>query len=49
MTKNKIYLEPEVRVVELCLEGAVLSGSDPTRIDVTGENITWGDEFDPWS
>jgi hypothetical protein len=48
MTKNKIYLEPEVRVVELCLEGAVLSGSDPTSASATGEEISWGTEFNPW-
>lgn len=43
MTDNKIYQEPEVKVVTLCFEGSVLVGS------VQGEDVTIGDEFDPWA
>lgn len=49
MTKNKIYLEPEVRVVELSLEGSVLAGSVQKEVGASGEDITWGDQFDPWA
>ena len=49
MTKNKIYQEPEVKVVTLCFEGSVLVGSVQTEMGATGENITYGDEFDPWA
>ena len=46
MTK-KNYLEPEVKIIALHLEGSVLSGS--TLIDdLSGEDIKFGDEFDPW-
>lgn len=41
MTKNKIYETPQLEEVALDVEGAVLAAS--------GENITWGDEFDPWN
>jgi hypothetical protein len=47
MNKNKNYSEPEVRVVELSLEGCVLAGS--VQIGASGEDITYGDEFNPWA
>lgn len=48
MTKTKNYLTPEVEIIALNLEGSVLAGS--TTVDgASGENITWGDEFDPWN
>ena len=49
MTNNKIYQEPEVKVVALCFEGSVLVGSVQTGGNASGEDITWGDEFDPWA
>ena len=47
MTK-KIYQEPEMKVVALHLEGSVLSGSTVLE-GLTGEDITYGDEFNPWN
>ena len=49
MTNNKIYQEPEVKVVKLCFEGCVLAGSVQTGGNASGEDITWGDEYDPWA
>ena len=49
MTKNKIYLEPEVRVIELSHEGSVFAGSVQKEVGASGEDITWGDQFDPWA
>ena len=49
MTNNKIYQEPEVKVVNLCFEGSVLVGSVQQDGNASGEDITWGDEFDPWA
>ena len=46
MTKN--YIKPEMEIVAVHLEGAVLSGSVITG-GATGEGITLGDEFDPWN
>lgn len=46
MTKSKIYVEPEVEIIAICLEGNVLAGSSTTGKS-SGEGITWGDEFDP--
>jgi hypothetical protein len=46
MTKN--YIKPEVDIIAVHLEGAVLSESLTTG-GSTGENINWGDEFDPWN
>ena len=47
MNKNKNYSEPEVRVVELSLEGCVLAGS--VQSGASGEDITYGDEYNPWA
>ena len=47
MTKNKIYETPQLEVLALAIEGSVLSGSTLVN-GASGENITWGDEFDPW-
>ena len=43
------YSEPEVKVVELSLEGCVLAGSTQVEGNASGEDITWGDTFDPWA
>lgn len=47
MTNNKIYQEPEVKVVDLCFEGCVLVGS--VQGGASGEDVTVGDEHDPWA
>ena len=44
MTKN--YIKPEMEIVEIHLEGAVLSAS--TVLGASGEDIDFGDEFNPW-
>jgi hypothetical protein len=44
MTKN--YIKPEVEIVAVHLEGAVLSGS--AFGEATGEDATWGNQFNPW-
>lgn len=49
MSDNKIYQEPEIRVISLVLEGSVLAGSVQTGADATGEDVTFGEEFDPWA
>ena len=49
MTNNKFYQEPEVKVVNLCFEGCVLAGSVQQDGNASGEDITWGNEFDPWA
>lgn len=49
MTDNKIYQEPEVKVVTLCFEGSVLVGSVQQDGNASGEDITWGNEYDPWA
>lgn len=49
MTKNKNYQEPEVSVVSLDLEGSVLAGSVQRNGTATGEDVTYGDVFDPWA
>ena len=49
MTKNKNYQEPEVSVVSLDLEGSVLAGSVLKEGTATGEDVTYGDVFDPWA
>jgi hypothetical protein len=47
MTNNKIYQEPEVKVVNLCFEGSVLVGS--VQGGAKGEDVTVGEEYDPWA
>lgn len=47
MTK-KIYQEPEMKVVALHLEGSVLSASTILN-EMSGEDITYGDEVNPWN
>ena len=39
MTNNKIYQEPEVKVVNLCFEGSVLVGSVQTGGNASGEDF----------
>lgn len=48
MTHKKNYLKPEVEVLALILEESVLTGSTLVDGNTSGENITWGEEFDPW-
>lgn len=46
MTKN--YIKPEVDIIAVHLEGAVLNAS--TIIGgSTGEDVTYGDEYNPWN
>lgn len=48
MTKDKIYEKPQLEVLALAIEGSVLAGS--TLVDgASGEDITWGETFDPWN
>ena len=49
MTNMKNYLKPEVEVLALILEESVLTGSTLVNGNASGENITWGDEYDPWA
>ncbi len=53
MTQN-LYQKPEVNAVNICLEGALLSGSVLKTLgaleanESTGENITYTSPVDPW-
>ncbi len=53
MTKIQ-YQKPEANAVNICLEGALLSGSVLKTLGVleanesTGENITFTSPVDPW-
>lgn len=49
MIKIKDYQSPGVSLISLDLEGSVLSGSTLRDGTAAGENIIFGDEFDPWS
>ena len=49
MTKTNFYEKPEVKELNLCFEGSVLAGSVLEDANASGENITWGDQFDPWA
>ena len=49
MTKNKIYEKPELEVLALAVEGSVLAGSTLANGNASGEDIKWGDTFDPWN
>lgn len=46
MTKN--YIKPEVDIIAVHLEGAVLNASTITG-GSTGEDVTFGDEYNPWN
>jgi hypothetical protein len=49
MKKEIFYSAPEVKVVQIHLEGSVLSGSVLKEGTASGEDITFGDVFDPWA
>ena len=48
MKKEIFYSAPEVKVVQIHLEGSVLSGSVLREGTASGEDLTLGDVFNPW-
>lgn len=49
MTQRKIYQEPQVNVIELSLEGSILADSVQKTLWSIGEDVTFGEEFNPWN
>ena len=49
MYKEKFYLTPEVKCIQIHLEGSVLTGSNEMDFTSTGEDATLGEIFDPWN
>jgi len=49
MSKTNSYLTPEVKTVQIHLEGSVLIGSTERSIASTGEDATLGETYNPWN